>query len=114
MQRIILNGLELADLLAEVRLVVREEVQALAPPIDLPDIGGIELAEEITGLTRPTIYGLVSKQKLPHFKRGKKLYFSRTDLESWIKSGRKKTISEIESEVLSSLNPVQSTTKSEH
>ena len=44
------------------------------------EIGGIELAIELTGLAKPTIYGLVSERKIPHSKRGKKLYFSRKEL----------------------------------
>lgn len=59
-------------------------------------IGGIELAIELTGLAKPTIYGLVSERKIPHSKRGKKLYFSRNDLTEWITGGRRKTNAEIE------------------
>jgi len=58
-------------------------------------IGGIDLAVEITGLARPTIYSLSCKNEIPHFKKHKKLYFSRTELISWIKSGRRKTRHEI-------------------
>ena len=46
---------------------------------------GIELAEEITGLKRPTIYKLTSKNLIPYYKRGKRLYFDRHKLEEWIK-----------------------------
>ncbi len=51
--------------------------------------GGIDLAMEITGLAKPTIYGLVSKRKIPHSKRGKKLYFSKQDLNQWINDGER-------------------------
>ena len=50
------------------------------------EIGGIELAIELTGLAKPTIYGLVSERKIPHSKRGKKLYFSRRELLVWLKT----------------------------
>ena len=59
------------------------------------EIGGIELAIEITGLAKPTIYSLVSERKLPHSKRGKKLYFSRRDLLEWVAAGKRKTQAEI-------------------
>lgn len=61
-------------------------------------IGGISLAEKITGLAKPTIYTLASQRKIPCMKRGKKLYFSKDSLISWIKDGRRKTVAEIGSE----------------
>ena len=59
------------------------------------EIGGIELAIELTGLAKPTIYGLVSERKIPHSKRGKKLYFSRKELLIWLTNGKRKTQDEI-------------------
>jgi excisionase family DNA binding protein len=55
-------------------------------------------ASEILHLTVPTIYGLVQRAEVPVCKRGKRLYFSKQELTSWIMSGRKKTVAEIESE----------------
>ncbi len=63
--------------------------------INADEIGGIDLAIEITGLARPTIYGLVSSRKIPHSKPGKKLYFSRRELNEWIANGKRKTQAEI-------------------
>lgn len=62
------------------------------------EIGGIELAIEVTRLAKPTIYGLVSERKIPHSKRGKKLYFSRKELKEWLKEGKRKTQDEIADE----------------
>lgn len=96
MQTIILNGLELSDLLSSFRAIVREEMLSHTPKPgqQSPDIAGIALAEEITGLARQTVYGLVSKRQIPHLKRGKKLYFSRQALEQWIADGKRPTVSE--------------------
>ncbi len=58
----------------------------------------IQQAGEILCLSVPTIYGLVSRSEIPCMKKGKRLYFSKTELTDWIKAGRKKTISEIEQE----------------
>ena len=52
------------------------------------EIGGIELAIEVTGLSKGTIYQLVHKNEIPFQKNGK-LYFERTKLINWIKSGKK-------------------------
>lgn len=64
------------------------------------EIGGIELAIEVTRLAKPTIYSLVSTRKIPHSKRGKKLYFSRRELKEWVKEGRRKTQDEIADEAV--------------
>lgn len=64
------------------------------------EIGGIEMALELTGLAKPTIYGLVSERKIPHSKRGKKLYFSRKELLDWLKEGKRKTQDEIAEEAV--------------
>jgi predicted DNA-binding transcriptional regulator AlpA len=68
------------------------------------DIGGISLAEHVTGLATPTIYALVSKSKIPYMKRGKKLYFSKTELIAWIRSGKNKSGSEKSFDVLAQKN----------
>ncbi len=64
------------------------------------EIGGIELAIELTGLAKPTIYGLVSERRIPHSKRGKKLYFSRRELLEWLTNGKRKTQDEIADEAV--------------
>jgi excisionase family DNA binding protein len=63
------------------------------------DIGDITIAEQYTGLAKPTIYALVSQHKIPFMKQGKRLYFSKQELVDWIKSGRKKTLLEKDSAV---------------
>lgn len=44
------------------------------------DIGGVSLAMELLGLSSHSIYRLVFERKIPHMKRGGKLYFSRQAL----------------------------------
>ncbi|MES2762753.1 MAG: helix-turn-helix domain-containing protein [Bacteroidota bacterium] len=58
----------------------------------------IEQAGEYIKLSRGTIYGLVSSNKIPFSKQGKRLYFSKKDLTDWIKEGKRKTITEIEND----------------
>lgn len=58
----------------------------------------IQEASEFLSLSVPTIYTKVSHKELPVMKRGKRLYFSRTELIEYIKAGKKKTLAEIESE----------------
>jgi len=61
---------------------------------------GIEQASRLIGKAKPTIYALVRQRKIPCYKYGKKLYFFEEELLEWISKGKKKTIQEIESEVL--------------
>ncbi len=85
----------------EVQQLFREELvkffteQSHKQQTEADEIGGIDLAVEITGKAKPTIYGLVHSRKIPHSKRGKQLYFSRKELLDWIQSGKRKTASEI-------------------
>lgn len=58
-------------------------------PINKPDIGGIELAQEVTRLSKARIYALVSTRQIPHAKRGNKLYFTRSQLQEWITVGQR-------------------------
>jgi len=56
----------------------------------------IQDAAEFLNLTVPTMYSKVSKGELPVMKRGKRLYFSNTELLAYLKEGRKKSNTEIE------------------
>ncbi len=55
----------------------------------------IKEAAKFVNLTVPTLYGFVSKRTIPFSKVGKRLYFSETELTSWIQSGRKQTRDEL-------------------
>ena len=59
------------------------------------DLLTVDQAAEFLNLAKPTVYSMVSRGELPYMKRSKRLYFSREDLVSYIKSGRKLTNEEI-------------------
>lgn len=87
--------------LAEITQAIRTELETFFAERVLPEnskddeIGGIELAQEITSLAKATIYGKVAARQIPHSKRGKKLYFSRSELLEWLAAGKRRTQSEI-------------------
>src|SRR5690554_2109882 len=58
----------------------------------------VDETAEFLNLSIPTIYSKVSKRELPYMKRGKRLYFARKDLETYLQGGRVKTVREIEDE----------------
>lgn len=66
------------------------------PQRDEDQLLTIREAAEILHLSVPTVYGLVQRSEVPVCKRGKRLYFSKTELITWVKTGRKKTQSEID------------------
>ncbi|KAA9349575.1 helix-turn-helix domain-containing protein [Larkinella humicola] len=55
----------------------------------LDEIGGIELAQQLTRLSKARIYTLVSQREIPHKKRGNRLTFSRTELIGWLEEGKR-------------------------
>ena len=52
------------------------------------DLIRIDEACQVTGLKKATLYSKTSKGEIPHMKRGKTLYFSKKELENWIRDGR--------------------------
>ena len=54
-----------------------------------PELGDISLAQQVTRLSKPRIYALVSARGIPHSKRGNKLYFNRADLLAWVNAGKR-------------------------
>ena len=45
-----------------------------------------------------TLYGWVNKRTIPFHKGSKKLWFLKSEIDAWLMSGRRKTITEIEEE----------------
>lgn len=66
----------------------------------LPDILDVQQASEFLKLKVTTLYEKTSSKTIPHFKKGRKLYFHLSQLQDWIKQGKVKTREEIESEAI--------------
>jgi predicted DNA-binding transcriptional regulator AlpA len=47
---------------------------------------------------KATVYGYVSANTIPCHKGAKKLRFLKSEIDTWLKQGRKKTVAEIEQE----------------
>jgi excisionase family DNA binding protein len=62
----------------------------------LPEFLNITQASEYLHIAKPTIYGLTSSRKIPHFKTGKRIYFKRNELNIYITKNRVATKEEIE------------------
>jgi excisionase family DNA binding protein len=57
---------------------------------DSEELLDVNQASKIIKLTKPTLYGLVHKKKIPFYKKGKKLYFYKSELLNWISSSKSK------------------------
>ena len=56
----------------------------------------VDGTSKLIDLAVPTIYGLVNQKKIPHYKKSGRLYFVKSEIIEWIKSGKQETKSELE------------------
>lgn len=56
----------------------------------------IQQASKFLNLSVPTLYSKVSRKEIPVNKKGKRLYFSKSELVKWVRSGRQQTEEEIQ------------------
>ena len=68
------------------------------PVVYANELMNVQQVAEYLTLSVQTIYGLVHKMEIPNSKRGKRLYFKRTDIDDWIGQSKRKTVAEIEQE----------------
>jgi len=50
---------------------------------------------DFLGIAQSTGYQRVSRGEIPHFKKGRRLYFRKSELVAWIESGRRKTTEDL-------------------
>jgi predicted DNA-binding transcriptional regulator AlpA len=78
----------LMDEVAELKSLTKSQINRQS---DNPKPIGIEEASKITGKAVQTIYGLTSRNAIPHRKRGRKLYFYESELLDYIDKGKAET-----------------------
>ncbi len=72
---------------------------------DRPDeILTVPQAAEFLSLSVPTIYSLISRRELPAMRKNGRVYFFRTELMNYLRSGRSKTVKELEAEATAYLS----------
>jgi predicted DNA-binding transcriptional regulator AlpA len=62
------------------------------------DPKSIDDVVKLTGYKKKTIYNYCQSKKIPHCKKNNKLFFFKSDIIDWIKTGKVKTVGDIESE----------------
>ncbi|WP_259016593.1 helix-turn-helix domain-containing protein [Emticicia fluvialis] len=60
-------------------------------PLPLRDYLSIEQTCRFLNLAKPTLYAYTSKKQIPYIKKGKQLYFVKSELEKWLEEGSIKT-----------------------
>ena len=63
-----------------VEAAVGKAIKGITGKPEVNEFGGLELAMEITGLSKPALYSMTSLNQIPHMKVGSRLRFNRTDL----------------------------------
>jgi len=66
----------------------------------LPEVINIDEASDYVHLSKSTIYKQTSERTIPHFKRGKKLYFKRSELDEWLTTNKVDTQEENEKKAI--------------
>lgn len=51
----------------------------------------IDETAKLINLAKPSIYGLVHQNRIPYHKKGKRLYFLKSQIIDWLKSGKKES-----------------------
>lgn len=86
---------------SSVRNVLEEKT--LAGQTQANEFLTIKEASNFLSLAPQTLYGFTSNRTIPFIKRGKKLYFQKSDLDKWLAEGRKLTKSELGATLTKSL-----------
>ena len=74
-----------------------QRIQSLLYQFSQKDILCFREACQFLSLSSSYLYKLTHKQQIPYYKPGgKKIYFKRSELESWLLKNRVKTLEEIE------------------
>ncbi len=56
----------------------------------------IQGVSELTGLTVAILYRYCQRNEIPFSKKGNRLYFFKTEIIDWIKTGKSKTLKELQ------------------
>ncbi len=100
METLILSAMSADDLSAFIEAAVRKALSGHASEDksakhDAAKPMTVSEAARYLDLKPATVYGLVHKRQIPNLKRGGRLYFLQTDLDTWLAQGRRLTDEEL-------------------
>ena len=68
------------------------------PQQEVDELLTVEQCAVFLNLSKPSIYGLISKGSIPVMKRSKRCYFLKAELIKYLQEGKRKSHSQIEAE----------------
>lgn len=71
-------------------LLLQKEIPQ--PEDEIFDINRVVL---FTGFSKPTIYSYCQKREIPHYKKGGKTFFFKSEIIQWLKEDKQKTLKEL-------------------
>jgi excisionase family DNA binding protein len=74
-------------------LSISSQPKPLSCPKKLLSVGEVA---ELLGYKVSNIYALTHRREIPFMKKGRKLWFKEDEIQEWVKSGRKKTVTELQ------------------
>lgn len=89
MEKIIVTSPEELEALIESSVKRVLKAQSANTSSTSPEHFTVKQAAAFLDLAEQTIYGLTSRNEIPHYKRGKKLYFLKAELEKWMLENRR-------------------------
>lgn len=97
MNDILLSPIRFSELEILIQNSVRKVMAEITDQATTTEENDIRTADQIAKLlsvSLPTVYGYVHFKQIPFMKRRGKLYFSRKEVEEWLKEGRRMTRAE--------------------
>lgn len=70
-----------------------------ASPVEMDKRMNIQETSRYINCAVATIYGLVHRRLIPHEKKGKRLYFHKSEINEWLKKGKRLTIDEVRAKI---------------
>lgn len=86
---------EMNDKIISLQAEIRDMAEKVVPKSETDDILNVEEAMAFLGFKKSTIYTKVNRGEIPHMKRGKRLYFSVTELKKYLTDGKRLTNDEV-------------------
>ncbi|MBA2612578.1 MAG: helix-turn-helix domain-containing protein [Bacteroidetes bacterium] len=89
MKRLIIENLSADDL----KIIISEAVeQGLKQKQDEDEFFNVQQASQYLKMPVTTLYDYTSNKKIPFHKKGKKLHFSKHELNAWMKTKKEKEV----------------------
>ena len=86
---------DMNDKILSLQREIKDMAEKVVPKSETDDILNVEEAMAFLGFKKSTIYTKVNRGEIPHMKRGKRLYFSVTELKKYLTDGKRLTNDEV-------------------